>query len=104
MGGQGEMLMKSSPRKEDLQLSRQPTVDLELRGNKLIAGKLPNSFLPSFLFLKQNGFVNQFSGFLNLRVSLDISTTSTVVIKEFQWNKKHLLRLARLRVWLKVFA
>lgn len=71
-------------------------MDLGLRGNTLITGTLAKPFFSCVficLFIRQNGSVNQLPRYLNPKVSLDITITTTI-IKEFQGNKNQFLRFA----------
>ena len=45
------------------------------------------------MFIMQNGFANHLPRYLNPKVSLD-TTITTTMLREFQGNEKHFLRLA----------
>ena len=90
----GDMLTKPSSRTVDLELSKQKG-GFGADSNILILGTLSKPFslcVCIYMFIRQNGFVNQLPRYLNPKVSLD--TTITTMFSEFQSNEKHFLRLA----------
>jgi len=89
------MLIKPSSRTLDLELSKQKD-GFGADNNILIIGTLSKPFslcVCICMFIIQNGFANQLPRYLNPKVSLDITITTTM-FREFQGNKKHFLRLA----------